>query len=113
MSAETMLAGPAAARSPAPAVRGEGLTVAYRRRVVLDVPSISLPAGGTYALLGPSGAGKSTLLRVLGLLERPTSGRVLLDDVEVRAGDLGARRRIAAVFQKPYLLRGTIADNVG
>ena len=45
---------------------------------------------------------------MLGLLERPTSGRVLFDDVEVRAGDLGARRRIAAVFQKPYLLRGNV-----
>jgi tungstate transport system ATP-binding protein len=96
----------------APTVRGEDLRVDYRGRTVLEVPSIELSAGHTYALLGASGAGKSTLLRVLGLLERPTTGRVLFDGAEVRANDLGARRRIAAVFQKPYLLRGTVADNV-
>ncbi|HEY5548474.1 MAG TPA: ABC transporter ATP-binding protein [Coriobacteriia bacterium] len=96
----------------APAVCAEDVRVTYRGRTVVDVPSITLASGQTYALLGASGAGKSTLLRVLGLLERPTRGRVLFDGSTVRTGDLVARRRIAAVFQKPYLLRGTVADNV-
>jgi len=96
----------------APAVRAENVRVAYRGRTVVDVPAVELASGETYALLGASGAGKSTLLRVLGLLERPTAGRVLFDGSPVAAGDLVARRRIAAVFQKPYLLRGTVADNV-
>lgn len=97
----------------APMVRGSDVTVRYRGRTVLDIPNITLPARRTYALLGPSGAGKSTLLRVLGLLERPSAGCVFFDGVEMRAGDLAARRRTSAVFQKPYLLRGTVADNVG
>jgi molybdopterin-binding protein len=109
MSAE-MAAAPAVA---APAVSGEGLRVVYRRRTVLDVESVSLPAGKTYALLGASGAGKSTLLRVLGLLERPTAGRVLVDGLPVDRRDIATRRTMAAVFQKPYLLRGDVADNVG
>ncbi len=96
----------------APAVRGTNIKVVYRGRAVVDVPSIGIGSGETYALLGSSGAGKSTLLRVLGLLERPTSGHVLLDGAQVGVGDLSARRRIAAVFQKPYLLRGTVAENV-
>ena len=96
----------------APAVCAEDIRVTYRGRTVVDVPSVGLASGETYALLGASGAGKSTLLRVLGLLERPTRGRVLFDGSAVRAGDLVARRRIAAVFQKPYLLRGTVAENV-
>jgi len=101
-----------AAERSAPAVRAESVRVAYRGRTVVDVPSVELASGETYALLGASGAGKSTLLRVLGLLERPTGGRVLFDGAPVGAGDLTARRRIAAVFQKPYLLRGTVTDNV-
>jgi tungstate transport system ATP-binding protein len=96
----------------APAVRAENVRVTYRGRTVVDVPAVELASGETYALLGASGAGKSTLLRVLGLLERPSRGRVLFDGSPVAAGDLTARRRIAAVFQKPYLLRGTVADNV-
>ncbi|HEX9093957.1 MAG TPA: ABC transporter ATP-binding protein [Coriobacteriia bacterium] len=98
---------------PAPDVRGEGLRMVYRSRTVLDVPAVSLPAGRTYALLGASGAGKSTLLRILGLLERPTAGRVLFDGHEASRHDLARRRTIAAVFQKPYLLRGSVGDNVG
>jgi molybdopterin-binding protein len=98
---------------PAASVRGEGLRVVYRKRTVLDVPVINIPPGITYAVLGASGAGKSTLLRVLGLLERPTAGRVLIGDEIVRRGDLTTRRTIAAIFQKPYLLRGTVGANVG
>jgi molybdopterin-binding protein len=96
-----------------PTVRGEDLRVTYRGKTVLDVGSIALPAGQTFALLGASGAGKSTLLRVLGLLEKPTSGSVFFDGRPANRGHLATRRTIAAVFQKPYLLRGTVADNVG
>lgn len=93
-------------------VRGESIQVRYRNRTVVDVDAISLPAGKTFALLGASGAGKSTLLRVLGLLERPSSGRVFFDGTPARRSSLATRRTIAAVFQKPYLLRGTVGDNV-
>lgn len=108
MSADAAMGG-----SLAPAVRGENLRVIYRKRVVLDIESIALPAGKTYALLGASGAGKSTLLRVLGLLEKPSSGTVAYDGKRVSRADLAMRRTVAAVFQKPYLLRGTVAHNVG
>ena len=96
----------------APAVLGTDIRVVYRGRTVVDVPSIEIASGETYALLGASGAGKSTLLRVMGLLERPTHGRVVFDGAPVAPRDLTARLRIAAVFQKPYLLRGTVGDNV-
>jgi molybdopterin-binding protein len=94
-------------------VRGQDLRVVYRAKEVLAGDDVIIPAGRTYALLGASGAGKSTLLRVMGLLERPTGGTITYDGLEVAESDQKARRRIAAVFQKPYLLRGTIAHNVG
>src|SRR5512133_1211847 len=44
--------------------------------------SIDIPDGEIYGIIGRSGAGKSTLIRCLNLLERPTSGQVILDDVD-------------------------------
>ncbi len=96
----------------APEISGRDLTMVYRKRRVLDVTAVALPAGKTYALLGSSGAGKSTLLRVLGMLERPTTGTVTFDGEALDAGSLSTRRRIAAVFQKPHLMRGSVEDNV-
>ncbi len=44
----------------------------------LDNLSLSVPDGAVYGILGRSGAGKSTLIRCLNLLERPTSGRIIM-----------------------------------
>lgn len=95
----------------APVLRAEGLRKSYRGQTVLDVEHIELPAGKTFALIGPSGSGKSTLLRVLGLLERPDTGLVTADGRRVRSRDT-RRLRTAAVFQRPYLFHGSVADNV-
>ncbi len=84
----------------------------FRSGFTLDVPRIEVPAGTTLALLGPSGSGKSTLLAVLGLLQTPARGRVLLDGEEVSTRDRRARLAMAAVFQRPYLFKGTVAANV-
>jgi len=95
-----------------PIIHAEDIIVRYRKRIVLDVAHFELCDGETHVIIGPSGSGKSTLLRVLGLLESPTEGRVLLDGREVDAGDRDARTMMAAVFQQPYLFKGTVAENV-
>jgi molybdopterin-binding protein len=93
---------------------GEGLKRSYRRgSFALDVPSVEVPAGEVLAILGPSGSGKTTLLDVLGLLEKPSAGRVFLGGREVSMRDRDARMQIAAVFQRPYLFKGTVDGNVG
>jgi molybdopterin-binding protein len=95
-----------------PIITAEDIEVRYHKRTVLRVDRFELCDGETHAILGPSGSGKSTLLRVLGLLEKPTQGRVTLDGRAVTAGDKGARMMLAAVFQNPYLFKGTVAENV-
>ncbi|NTU71952.1 MAG: ABC transporter ATP-binding protein [Coriobacteriia bacterium] len=91
-----------------------GIRKAYKRSdFALSVDRIEAPAGSTLALLGPSGSGKTTLLHVLGLLEKPDSGQVLLGGRPVAPGDREARLSMAGVFQRPYLFKGTVAGNVG
>jgi ABC-type lipoprotein export system ATPase subunit len=85
---------------------------------VLAGISLTLRAGESLAIVGPSGSGKSTLLNIMGTLDRPTSGRVLLDGQDLAAlGDeaLAAirNRRIGFVFQLHHLLpQCTALENV-
>jgi molybdopterin-binding protein len=94
------------------AVSAVGMRHSYRGRTVVDVDRLDLPAGGTLALLGPSGSGKSTLMRLIGLLERPDHGEVSFDGRAVEVRDRQARSLVTCVFQRPFLLRGTVASNV-
>lgn len=94
-------------------ITAEGLRRTFvKSGFTLSVEHIEAPAGSTLAILGPSGSGKSTLLHLLGLLEKPEAGRVLFDGREVTAGDRDARLAMAAVFQRPYLFKGSVEQNV-
>ena len=79
---------------------------------------LRVESGETVAITGPSGSGKSTLLNLLGTLERPTSGSVLLggtDTSTLRDGQLSGLRawRIGFVFQQFHLLEHlSVLDNV-
>jgi D-methionine transport system ATP-binding protein len=79
--------------------------------------TLEVPDGEVFGIVGHSGAGKSTLIRCLNLLERPTSGRVFLDDEELTglpAGELRRRRqRIGMIFQHFSLFESrTVLGNV-
>jgi putative ABC transport system ATP-binding protein len=80
--------------------------------------TLTIDAGELVAVVGPSGSGKSTMLHMLGTLDRPTSGRVVVDGHDVsRLSDrqLSALRagRIGFVFQQFHLAPGVPAlDNV-
>ncbi len=85
---------------------------------VLDHVSLAIQQGESLAIVGPSGSGKSTLLQLIGTLDRPTSGQVLLAGRDV--GSLTERevatmrnREIGFVFQAHYLLpQCTVLENV-
>lgn len=76
---------------------------------VLGGVSLRLSAGDNLAIVGPSGSGKSTLLHILGTLDRPTSGSILLDGhdpfqwKEPELADF-RNRKIGFVFQEHHLL---------
>ncbi len=85
--------------------------------VALDGISLSIPSGEIHGIVGESGAGKSTLIRCLTALEKPTSGRILVDgrDLnELSPQELrDARRTIGMVFQGANLLDArTAAGNI-
>jgi D-methionine transport system ATP-binding protein len=92
-------------------------TYASGQAPALDQVSLSIPDGAIYGILGRSGAGKSTLLRCLNLLERPSSGRILLDGEDLTAlSDIELRRhrqRIGMIFQGFNLLHSrNVFDNI-
>ena len=78
---------------------------------ILDVPRYEVGEAEQVALIGPSGCGKTTLLHIIAGITKPTSGRVVLDGIEVTKYSESARDRIRAdklgyVFQTFNLLPG-------
>ncbi|MGW4052409.1 ABC transporter ATP-binding protein [Streptomyces sp. NPDC004779] len=82
-------------------------------RPTLDSIDLTVPAGGSLAVVGPTGSGKSTLSYLVPRLYDVTGGRVTLDGVDVR--DLGFDTLAAAigvVSQETYLFHASVADNL-
>jgi ATP-binding cassette subfamily B protein len=87
---------------------GEG-----RRRPILDGIDLTVPAGGSLAVVGPTGAGKSTLGALVPRLYDVTGGRVTLDGVDVRDLDFDTLARgVGVVSQETYLFHASVADNL-
>lgn len=102
--------------SPLLSVRN--LVKTYGSRTVIDDVSVDISAGESVAIMGPSGSGKSTLLNILGLLDHPTSGTVLLDGtvlpgVNSAAATRMRRDHINYLFQSFALIpSATAIENV-
>jgi iron(III) transport system ATP-binding protein len=97
-------------------VQVAGVTKSFGDVEVLHGISMTVPAGGTLALLGPSGCGKTTLLRIVAGLEQPDTGTVTVGDTVLTDGRRTVppeRRRVGMVFQDwalfPHL---SVAANV-
>lgn len=74
-------------------IAAEDLSVVIDGRVVVHQASLVCLPGTMTALVGPSGSGKTTLLHCLGLLQSPTSGRVLVDGVDTTGWSSRQRRQ--------------------
>ncbi|MBB2974795.1 peptide/nickel transport system ATP-binding protein [Microbacterium endophyticum] len=105
----------AAATDAAPAIRVSDLTKEYKIRMgsfksesfrAVDEVSFEIPKGKTLALVGESGSGKSTVAKMVLRLEKPTSGAIEIDGVDIASMPnrevFDLRRRLQPVFQDPY-----------
>ncbi|MEU0672282.1 ABC transporter ATP-binding protein [Streptomyces sp. NPDC006172] len=80
---------------------------------VLDGIDVTVPAGGSLAVVGPTGAGKSTLGYLVPRLYDVTGGRVTLDGVDVRDLDFDTlARAVGVVSQETYLFHASVAENL-
>ncbi|MFN7995863.1 MAG: ABC transporter ATP-binding protein [Bryobacteraceae bacterium] len=98
-------------------VRGEiefqNVSMAYSSGLALDRVDLRIDAGQTVAVVGHTGSGKSTLVSLVPRLMDPTSGRVLLDGLDVRdLSPADLRRHIGFVPQETFLFSATIAENI-
>jgi D-methionine transport system ATP-binding protein len=92
-------------------------TTKKKQTVAVDNVSLTIRDGEIFGIIGYSGAGKSTLLRCLNALERPTSGRILIDGIDVTALDAKelrqVRQKIGMIFQHFSLVSSkTVFENI-
>ncbi|MGA8744710.1 MAG: phosphate ABC transporter ATP-binding protein [Solirubrobacterales bacterium] len=96
----------------------DNLSVSYAHRDAVKSVSLPIRQGEVLAMIGPSGCGKTTLLRSLNRLTELTrtatlSGRILLDDVDIREIEPTLlRRRVTMVFQQPNPFPMSVFDNI-
>jgi ATP-binding cassette, subfamily B, bacterial len=97
-------------------IRFEHVSFSYpgSQQPVLNNISLHLPLGEKLAIVGENGSGKTTLIKLLTNLYTPTSGRILLDGVDLKDWDIDVlRRRIGVIFQNFVQYQFTVGENVG
>src|SRR5437588_1098835 len=95
-------------------VQAVHVTFSYeeRKEVLHDISFVSEP-GTVTALVGPSGAGKSTIIGLIAAFYVPSSGKMLVDDVDLATVKLSSfRTQLGVVLQETFLFDGTIRENV-
>ena len=94
----------------------EHLRKEYPNAVLLKDVNVTINDGDIISVIGPSGTGKSTLIRCINLLDKPTSGRILVNGKDITAKDCDireVRKKMGMVFQSFNLFGHlTVVENV-
>lgn len=95
-------------------IRFENVTFAYNpNQPVLQGINLTIPARQTLAIVGENGSGKSTLANLLARFYDPSSGRILIDGVDIRqTNPRKLRRQMAWVTQDSHLFLGSVIENI-
>lgn len=84
-------------------IKVDGLEKAFGEREVLKGINVEINKGDVVVVIGPSGSGKSTFLRCLNLLEQPTGGKIIFDDINITDKKVNInlhRQKMGMVFQQ-------------
>ena len=81
----------------------ENLTKRFHRATAVDGVSFQVAPGEIYGFLGPNGAGKTTTIKMLAGVLRPTSGRIVIDGVDLERDPIAVKRRLGFVPDRPFL----------
>ena len=84
----------------------------YAGKTVLDIDRLTVQPASIVGLIGPNGSGKSTLLRLMGLIEKPSQGKILFNGQPVEPFSDVARFQITILPQEPFLLKRSVFNNV-
>lgn len=94
----------------------KGLKKSFGKNEILKGIDTEIKKGEVVCIIGPSGSGKSTFLRCLNLLEEPTEGTVILDDIVINSEDVDinkTRQKLGMVFQNFNLFpHKTVLENI-
>ncbi len=90
----------------------EDLHRRFSDRDVLHGVGFEIAAGETVALMGPSGCGKTTLLQIIGLIDRPDAGRVVLGDHEPWSAPSAIRAELRLTWLGFVFQRGNLIDHL-
>jgi tungstate transport system ATP-binding protein len=94
----------------------EGLSKRYGDFWALRSIDLQVKKGEVFGIIGPSGVGKTTFLRLIATIEKPSSGKIRFDGIELSGlsekDALLMRRRMGIVFQNPIVFKRSVFENV-
>ncbi len=91
------------------AIQAQGLAKSFNNRFALRGIDLEVGQGESVVIFGPNGAGKTTLVKLLATIMTPSSGRILIDGLDIRANAEEVRRRIGVITHQTFLYNNLTA----